>query len=98
MDSIECIKVSLQLNLEAPNTHSNEKKYLHNLCSAFSFWYETFSPDEYTFHAYIYFPKNNILFHSDYANVIKSFALLHQYYILNSQAVEIEYTDEICLD
>ena len=97
MDSIECIKVSLQLNLETANTHSIEKKYLHNLCSAFSFWYETYSPDEYTFHAYVYFPKNSF-YQNDYASIIKTFALLHQYYILNSKNVEIDYTDEICLN
>ena len=98
MDLVGCLKISLQLNLEKPNTHDMEKEYLHHLCSAFSFWYETFSPDEDTFHAYIYFPKDNILYHADYLNIIKTFALQHDYYILNSQIVEIAYTDDVCLD
>ena len=98
MDIIQCLKISLQLDLEVSNTHSIEKDNIHHLCSAFSFWYETFSPDENTFHAYIYFPKDNFLCSADYMNIIKTFALLHGYYILNSKIVEIDCTDNVCLD
>lgn len=98
MDLVKCFKISMQLNLEEPNTHALEKKYIHHLCSAFHFWYKTFSSDEDTFHAYIYFPANNYLYHSDFNSIIKTYALQHGYYILHSEITEIPYSDSVCLD
>lgn len=97
-DLIKCIKVSLQFNLELPDTHSLEKETLHNLCSAFYFWYDTFVGNEHTLHANIYFPANNIIYQADFNNIIKTYAVFHGVYILNSEIIEIPYSDQICLD
>ncbi|WP_314057104.1 hypothetical protein [Capnocytophaga gingivalis] len=97
-ETIECVKVSMQLNLELEGTHSLEKEYVDNLCSAFSFWYKTFIVDNSTLMVDIFFPANNYIYHSDFNAIIKTFALQHGYLILHSYIVEMPYVDAICLD
>lgn len=98
-DLEKCIEVHLQLNLEVPNSHSIEKESLHHLCAAFNFYYKTFSPDEWTFFADIYFPADHTLYHNDYINIVKTFALTREYQILYSKLIELPYySDLICLD
>ncbi|MBO4233874.1 hypothetical protein OKE68_04465 [Riemerella anatipestifer] len=97
-ENIECMMVALQLHLEVANTHSLEKEFVHHLCSAFSFWYDTHIPDEHSLFVNIYFPANNYIFHSDFNDIIKTFALHHGYYILHSKLIEMPYSDLVCLD
>lgn len=92
------LKIAMQLNLEVPNTHDMEIERVHHLCSAFLFHYRTFISDEYTLHIDLYLSAENHIYSSDFKDIVKTFALFHDYYILNTRIVEMPFYDFECLD